>query len=85
MKESYLIIKDFKDNVRNLIEKVDNLKIELDEKISTFTKKTESIEKKNKEIDKIKKDQVQQIEKISGYTADEAKEELLKILKDEKY
>ena len=28
MKESYLIIKDFKDNARNLIEKVDNLKIE---------------------------------------------------------
>lgn len=28
MKESYLIIKDFKDNVRNLIEKVDNLKNE---------------------------------------------------------
>ena len=28
MKESYLIIKDFKENVRNLIEKVDNLKIE---------------------------------------------------------
>lgn len=28
MKESYLIIKNFKDNVRNLIEKVDNLKIE---------------------------------------------------------
>ncbi len=28
MKESYLIIKDFKDNVRNLIQKVDNLKIE---------------------------------------------------------
>jgi len=28
LKESYLIIKDFKDNVRNLIEKVDNLKIE---------------------------------------------------------
>ena len=28
MKESYLIIKDFKDNVRNLIEKVDNLIIE---------------------------------------------------------
>ena len=28
MKESYLIIKDFKDNVRNLIEKVNNLKIQ---------------------------------------------------------
>jgi hypothetical protein len=28
LKESYLIIKDFKDNVRNLIEKVDNLKNE---------------------------------------------------------
>tara|TARA_E500000178_G_C16799706_1_gene651842 strand:- start:59 stop:346 length:288 start_codon:yes stop_codon:yes gene_type:complete len=28
LKESYLIIKDFKDNVRNLIKKVDNLKIE---------------------------------------------------------
>jgi regulator of replication initiation timing len=28
LKESYLIIKDFKNNVRNLIEKVDNLKIE---------------------------------------------------------
>lgn len=28
MKESYLIIKDFKDNVRSLIQKVDNLKAE---------------------------------------------------------
>jgi hypothetical protein len=28
LKESYLIIKEFKDNVKNLIEKVDNLKIE---------------------------------------------------------
>ncbi|MEE2604587.1 MAG: hypothetical protein VYB19_00335 [Bacteroidota bacterium] len=28
MKESYLIIKDFKKNVKNLIDKVDNLKIQ---------------------------------------------------------
>ena len=76
-------LKNLESEIKQKSKKVDKLKIELDEKISTFTKKTESLEKKNKEIDKIKKDQVQQIEKISGYTADEAKEELLKILKDE--
>lgn len=36
MKESYLIIKDFKDNVRNLIEKVDNLKIENNKLLNDF-------------------------------------------------
>ena len=76
-------LKNQESEIKQKSKKVDKLKIELDEKISTFTKKTESLEKKNKEIDKIKKDQVQQIEKISGYTANKAKEELLKILKDE--
>ena len=36
MKESYLIIRDFKDNVKNLIEKVDNLKIENDKLSNDF-------------------------------------------------
>jgi small subunit ribosomal protein S11 len=74
--EKYIISKESENNekkqdlknqeseIKQKSKKLDKLKIELDEKISTFTKKTELLEKKNKEIDKIKKDQVQQIEKI---------------------
>ena len=51
----------------------------MEEKIKTFDKKNESVEKKKQEIEKILKNQVKEIEKIAGYSANEAKDELLKI------
>ena len=93
--EKYILSKDADHNVRkqNLklkenevnqkSKKIEKLKTDLEEKIKTFDKKNESVEKKKLEIEKILKNQVKEIEKIAGYSANEAKDELLKILKDE--
>ena len=90
--EKYILSKDADHNDRKhsksqklnqKSKKIEKLKTELEEKIKTFDKKNESVEKKKLEIEKILKNQVKEIEKIAGYSANEAKDELLKILKDE--
>ena len=93
--EKYILSKDSEHNdkkqnlklkeneVNQKSKKIEKLKTDLEEKIKTFDKKNESVEKKKLEIEKILKNQVKQIEKIAGYSANEAKDELLKILKDE--
>ena len=54
MKESYLIIKDFKDNVRNLIEKVDNLKIENNKLSNDFNVLSTLYQNTIKDFDELK-------------------------------
>jgi len=93
--EKYILSKDSEHNdkkqnlklkeneVNQKSKKIEKLKTDLEEKIKTFDKKNESVEKKKLEIEKILKNQVKEIEKIAGYSANEAKDELLKILKDE--
>lgn len=54
MKESYLIIKDFKDNVRNLIEKVDNLKIENNKLSNDFNVLNNLYQNTIKDFDELK-------------------------------
>ena len=54
MKESYLIIKDFKDNVRNLIEKVDNLKIENNKLTNDFNVLNTLYQNTIKDFDELK-------------------------------
>ena len=54
MKESYLIIKDFKDNVRNLIEKVDNLKIENNKLANDFNVLNTLYQNTIKDFDELK-------------------------------
>lgn len=54
MKESYLIIKDFKDNVRNLIEKVDNLKIENNKLSNDFNVLNSLYQNTIKDFDELK-------------------------------
>ena len=63
--------------------KIEKLKLDLEDKIKTFNKKNDSIDKKKLEIDKIQKNQIKEIEKIAGYSANQARDELLKVLKDE--
>ena len=93
--EKYILSKDAEHNdkkqnlklkeneVNQKSKKIEKLKTDLEEKIKTFDKKNQSVEKKKLEIEKILKNQVKEIEKIAGYSANEAKDELLKILKDE--
>ena len=54
MKESYLIIKDFKDNVKNLIEKVDNLKIENNKLLNDFNVLNTLYQNTIKDFDELK-------------------------------
>ena len=89
--EKYILSKDAEHNdkkqnlklkeneVNQKSKKIEKLKTDLEEKIKTFDKKNESIEKKKAEIEKILKNQVKEIEKIAGYSANEAKDELLKV------
>ena len=65
------------------LKKIEKLKLDLEDKIKTFNKKNDSIDKKKLEIDKIQKSQIKEIEKIAGYSANQARDELLKVLKDE--
>ena len=54
MKESYLIIKDFKDNVKILIEKVDNLKIENNKLSNDFNVLNTLYQNTIKDLDELK-------------------------------
>ena len=80
-KEQNLKLKE--KEVNQKLKKIDKLNTDFEEKIKTFNKKNETVEKKKLEIEKILKNQVKEIEKIAGYSAKQAKDELLKILKDE--
>ena len=65
---------------RRLLQKEESLdrKIEnTEKKEANITKKQETLEKKNKEVDGFIEKQIQELEKISGYTREEAKEILL--------
>lgn len=65
---------------RRLLQKEESLdrKIEnVEKKEANITKKQETLEKKNKEVDGFIEKQIQELEKISGYTREEAKEILL--------
>ena len=65
---------------RRLLQKEESLdrKIEnIEKKEANIVKKQENLEKKNKEVDGFIEKQIQELEKISGYTREEAKEILL--------
>lgn len=65
---------------KRLLQKEESLdrKIEnIEKKEANIVKKQESLEKKNQEVDGFIEKQIQELEKISGYTRDEAKEILL--------
>ncbi len=80
-KNQYLKLKETE--VKQKLKKIEKLKAEFEEKIKSFNKKNETVEKKKLEINKVLRNQVKEIEKIAGYSAKQAKDELFKILKDE--
>ena len=55
----------------------------LNDKIASFEKKLDQLEKKNIEVVKLHKEQVEKLEKLSTMSADDAKKELVESLKQE--
>ncbi len=61
----------------------ENLQNRLNKQIATFEQKQEDAERKQEELEKLHKQEVEQLEAISGLSAEDAKERLIESLKDE--
>ncbi|MGY5851693.1 ribonuclease Y [Salegentibacter sp. F14] len=75
-------VRDKESQVSSELAKNKKLNKELDEKLKDYSYRTEYLEKKQEEIDKLHNSQIQQLEVISGLSADDAKAQLTEALKD---
>jgi ribonuclease Y len=80
--ESEKRTRDKESQVGSELAKNKKLSTQLEDKIKEAEHRSEFLEKKQSEIDKLHKNQVQQLEVISGLSADEAKTQLLESLKE---
>ncbi|GLB54064.1 ribonuclease Y [Neptunitalea chrysea] len=76
-------IRDKESQVSNELAKNKKAATELDEKMKDYNYRLDYIEKKQAEIEKLHKSQVNQLEVISGLSAEDAKTELVESLKEE--
>ncbi len=76
-------IRDKESRVSQELDKNKKLNVSLEEKENSFNYKLDFLEKKESETEKLHKRQVEQLEVISTLSAEDAKEELIKSLKDE--
>ncbi len=75
--------KDKESQAHNELEKTKRLNQQLEKKNADLDYKLDFIERRENEIEKLHKKQVENLEVISGLSADDAKEELVKSLKEE--
>ncbi|MCM4161186.1 ribonuclease Y [Antarcticibacterium sp. W02-3] len=75
-------IRDKESQVSSEIAKNKNLNKDLEDKIKDYDNRNEYLEKKQQEVDKLHASKVQQLEVISGLSAEEAKSQLIESLKD---
>jgi len=75
--------RDKESQVSNELAKTKKATDDLESKISDYSHRIEALEKKNAEIERLHKSQVEQLELISGLSADEAKSQLVESLKGE--
>ena len=76
-------IRDKESKVSQELDKNKKVNIGLEDKNKQLRNRLEHIEKKKTEIDKLHKRQVEQLEVLSGFSATEAKKELVETLKEE--
>lgn len=76
-------IRDKESQVSNELAKNKKLNDEFDEKIADYNNRIEFLEKKQVEIEKLHRSQVEQLEVISGLSAEDAKNQLVESLKAE--
>ncbi|CAM3595963.1 ribonuclease Y [Zobellia roscoffensis] len=74
--------RDKESQVSNELAKSKKLNTQLDSKLKEVSHKEEFLEKKQSELEKLHKNQVQQLEVISGLSADDAKGQLMESLKE---
>lgn len=75
--------KEKEQKLNDELSKTSKLEKDLDRQIADYSKKTEIVEKKQAELDQITAQKVEILEKISNYSADEAKAELVESLRAE--
>jgi ribonuclease Y len=75
--------RDKESQVSQELDKSKKLNNELTSKVNDYTKKVDYLERKTDEVDKLHRKQVDNLEVISGLSAEDAKKELVKSLKDE--
>ena len=75
-------IRDKESQISSELAKNKNLNKDLEEKIADYNHRNEVLEKKQEEVDKLHNSKVQQLEVISGLSAEEAKAQLVESLKD---
>jgi len=76
-------IRDKESQVSQILDKNRKLGIELESKIEDYNHKIQLFERKNTEIEKVHRNQVEQLETISGLSADDAKKLLNESLREE--
>ncbi|MDT7829948.1 ribonuclease Y [Pricia sp. S334] len=74
--------RDKESQISSELAKKTKLNKQLDSKMQDLSHKEEILERKQSELDKLRSKQVQQLEVISGLSADEAKSQLLESLKE---
>ena len=75
-------IKDKESHVSNELGKNKKLNKELEDKVADYNHRVDYLEKKQEEIDRLHNSKVQQLEVISGLSAEDAKAQLVESLKD---
>lgn len=76
-------IRDKESQVSNELAKAKKVNDDFENKTVEYQQKIDSLEKKHQEVEKLHKSQVEQLEVISGLSAEEAKEQLVESLKAE--
>ncbi|WP_324718899.1 ribonuclease Y [Salinimicrobium sp. HB62] len=75
-------IRDKESQVSSELARNKNLNKDLEDKIADYNHRNEVLEKKQEEVDKLHNSKVQQLEVISGLSAEDAKAQLIESLKD---
>ena len=75
--------RDKESQISNELAKTKKVNDDLEEKIEEYNTKVEFYEKKTQEVEKLHKSQVEQLETISGLSAEDAKNQLIESLKAE--
>ncbi len=83
MQEAEKRIKDKENKLNDELSKTGKLEKDLDRQIADYSKKNEIVEKKQQELDVATAQKVEMLEKISNYSAEEAKNELVESMKAE--
>ncbi|AOW11151.1 ribonuclease Y [Flavobacterium gilvum] len=76
-------VRDKESQVSNELSKAKKVNDDFEAKTAEYNSKIENLEKKQQEVDRLHKSQLQQLEVISGLSAEEAKEQLVEGLKGE--